>query len=73
VGRGAREDWPGVSEAAGGELAVIEKRQNKANWNRSLITCYQGIKVDTIGVVYAKQTQFRMVESKRLKGWPCRA
>jgi hypothetical protein len=45
----------------GWELAVIEKRQNKANWNRTLITCHQGIKVDTIGVIYAKQTQFRVV------------
>src|SRR5271157_2321346 len=31
-------------------------RCHKANWNRTLITCHQGIKVDTIGVIYAKQT-----------------
>jgi len=53
--------------------AVIEKRQNKGNLNRTLTTCHQGIKVDTIGVVYAEQSQFRVVEGRRSKGWPCRA
>ena len=30
MGRGAREDWPAVSEAEGSELVVREKRQNEA-------------------------------------------
>ena len=73
VKRGAWGESIVASESEGREPALIEKRQNEANWNRSLITCYQKIKVDTIGVVYAKQTQFHVVESRRFKGWPCRA
>jgi len=61
-----------ASEIEEAETTVIEKRRNKANWNRPLITCHQAIKVDTMGVVYAEQSQFRVVESRRSKGWPCR-
>jgi hypothetical protein len=60
---------------AGGERRVVSghrsgmrrtggarRAPNKANWNQPLTTCHQGIKVDILGVVYAKQTQFRVVE-----------
>ena len=33
VGREARVYCPAVSETEGRELAVMEKRQNKANWS----------------------------------------
>jgi hypothetical protein len=31
VGRGAKKQWPVASEWEAGEIAVIEKRQNKGN------------------------------------------
>jgi hypothetical protein len=68
VRREAKEQWPVASGQWDGTVAssqlsvasdweemdpaVIEKRQNKANLNRTLTTCHQGIKVDTIGVVW---------------------
>jgi len=57
----ATEQWPEASGIEEAETTVIEKRQNEANLNRTLTTCHQGIKIDTIGVVYAKQSQFRVV------------
>ncbi len=74
------KEWWRVT-VAGGERRVVSGRRsgrrrtggarkapNKANWNQPLTTCHQGIKVDILGVVYAKQTQFRVVEDRGTLG-----
>lgn len=52
-----------ASEAEGRELAEREKWRNKANRDRPQISCPQTVNVDRLGIVDAKQTQFRVVRS----------
>jgi len=71
-GRVASGQWPVVSGQRSGRQRTdgVRKAPNKANLDRPLITCHQGIKIDRLGIVYAKQTQFRGIGDRGTLGTP---
>src|SRR5271157_5332648 len=55
-----------------GGMSMLRKAPNEANWNRTSIACSERVNVDGCDHVYAKRTQFRVVEGGASKRWPCR-
>src|SRR5271157_6202756 len=55
-----------------GGMSMLRKAPNEANWNRTSIACSERVNVDGCDHVYAKRTQFRVVEGGTSKRWPCR-
>ncbi len=51
-----------------GGMSMLRKAPNKANWNRPLIACHQGVNVDEFGLPYAERSQFRVVAAGTSKG-----